>query len=288
MLAAAQQWFAQRVADKQRASLDPDLVDEMTRALDHLGAESSLKPDILATRIALVQAVGEWHDAGRAGVRRDFALAARGTTKAIGPADWHWLELSFDLERLRIAQFAPMLWIAGELSLCWGEKRVDAGAIHCIGVALADVLRADRVVERPSRYWLVENRASFERQAQSLEPGEVLMWLPGRPSKEWLLAMQHLLRLAPAPARVSADADPAGVDIACTVGRLWAAHGQPWAPHRMGLDELQSTRQRWELNAHDRALLDALLARADLRPELRALCETMRREGRKAEQEGWL
>jgi hypothetical protein len=112
--------------------------------------------------------------------------------------------------------------------------------------------------------------------------------MPGRPSTAWLRAVAHLLRLAPAPAWISADADPAGVDIACSVGALWTERGQPWEPHRMGVAEWNATAQRWPLNDHDRALLARLLAEPALAPDLRALCEAMLREGRKAEQEGWL
>jgi hypothetical protein len=87
---------------------------------------------------------------------------------------------------------------------------------------------------------------------------------------------------------ISADADPAGVDIACGVGALWAERGLLWEPHQMGVAQWQDTTQRWPLNDHDRVLLERLLARTDLQPELRALCEAMRRDGRKAEQEAWL
>lgn len=133
--------------------------------------------------------MADWHDAASEGSRRDFALKALGTTKAIGPADWRWLESSFDLERLRINPFAPMLWLAGEVTLHWGERRVDAGALHCIGLPLGDLRKVERVTTShgPARhYWLIENRASFERQAQQREQGTVLVWLPGRPSSAWL------------------------------------------------------------------------------------------------------
>lgn len=124
------------------------------------------------------------NDSGAQGLRRDFALKARDSTKSIGAADWRWLESSFDLERLRIT----------------------------------------------------------ERQAQELPAGELLLWLPGRPSTAWMEAIAHLLRLAPAPSRISADADPAGVYIACTVGALWEAQGPTlrWAwgcPHPNPLPE---------------------------------------------------
>lgn len=287
LLQEAQAWLAARSAGTQ-ALADPDLLDEMEQAFAQLAQDSALRHDALAVRVRLVQALAEWSDSGAQGLRRDFALKARGTTKSIGAADWRWLEACFDLERLRISPFAPLLWLAGTVSLQWPAGRVDLAALHVAGLPLADVLRAQRVEQAPSGYWLIENRASFERQAQSLPPGQLLLWLPGRPSALWLEAVGQLLRLAPAPARISADADPAGVDIACTVGALWEAHRLPWEPHQMGLPQWESTAQRWALNDHDRSLLQRLLARPDLRPPLRALCEAMQREGRKAEQESWL
>lgn len=288
LLQEAQAWLAARRESGTQAPADPDLLDEMDQAFSQLAQDTALRHEALATRVALVQALAEWSDSGAQGLRRDFALKARGDTKSIGAADWRWLEASFDLERLRISPFAPQLWMAGTASLQWASGRVDLAPLHVVGLTLTDVLQMQRMEAPPSSYWLVENRASFERQAQGLAPGVMLLWLPGRPSSAWLEAIGHLLRLAPAPARVSADADPAGVDIACTVGALWEAQGLGWEPHRMGLAQWESTAQRWGLNDHDRSLIERLLARSELQPELRALCEAMRREGRKAEQESWL
>ena len=282
-LEQASAWLQVRREETAASALDPDLLDELTRALEQLRQDKALP----LARLDLLQAVAAWHDAGTQGSRRDFALRARGTTKSLTEADWRWLEASFDLERLRIARFAPVAWIAGDLVLHWGERQVDAGALHCVGLPLSDLARADAATA-PQRYWLIENRASFERQAQSREPGTMMVWLPGRPSTAWLEAMAHLLALAPAPAWISADADPAGVDIACTAGALWEARGLAWEPHRMGAEQLAATEQHWPLNDHDRTLLASLLSRPALPTELRALCEAMQREGRKAEQEAWL
>jgi hypothetical protein len=288
-LEQAQAWLQARREGATDNTLDPDLLDELTRALAQLADDKTLRLDLLAMRLALLQAIAIWHDAGTQGLRQDFALRARGTTKALSDADWRWLETWFDLERLRIARFAPVAWLAGDLVLHWGEQRVHAAPLHCLALPLADLCRADAGTG-PSRWWLIENRASFERQAQTQarEPGRLLVWLPGRPSAAWLAAMAHLLALVPAPAWISADADPAGVDIACTAGALWEACGLGWTPHQMGAAELAASPQHWRLNEHDRTLLARLLARPALPLELRSLCEAMGREGRKAEQEGWL
>jgi hypothetical protein len=289
LIGQAAAWLQARREDAAAHALDPDLLDELVRSLAQLGEDSTLRLDLLAVRLEVLQAVATWHDAGMQGSRRDFALHARGTTKALTDADWRWLEAAFDLERLRIARFAPVAWLAGDLELQWAGQRVHLGPLHCLGLPLADLRRAG-AASAPRRWWLIENRASFERQAQvpAREPGCVLAWLPGRPSTAWLDAMAHLLALAPAPAWISTDADPAGVDIACTAGALWQARGLAWEPHLMGVAQWEATPQRWPLNEHDRRLLASLLARPGLPLELRALCEAMQREGRKAEQEGWV
>lgn len=267
---------------------DPHLLEELAAALAQLAEDRSSTHATLHLRLTLLRAVADWQGAGKEGLRRDFALRACGDTKAIGAADWRWLESSFDLERLRIAAFAPQLWLAGDASLLWRQRRLDLSGLHCIGLSLEDTCRIDRVVDRPSRYWLIENRASFERQARALPPGVVLLWMPGRPSLAWQRGVRHLLSLAPGPAWISADADPSGVDIACSTGAIWMEQGLEWSAHRMGLPEWELASQRWPLSDYDRTLLDRLLARDDLPADLRVLCECMRSEGRKAEQEGWL
>lgn len=268
--------------------VDPEFLERLDSALRQLSEDRQLKSDALSTRITLLKALAEWYDSGAEGMRRDFALKALGTTKAVGEAEWRWLDACFDLERLRISHFAPMLWIAGKASLRWGSDRVDLAALHVAGLPISDIRKLQGVDGPLSGYWLIENRASFERQAQSLAAHQILLWLPGRPSAVWIEAVAHLVQIAPAPARISADADPAGVDIACTAGAIWHAHQQMWRPYRMGARELESTSQRWSLNEHDRKLLLRLSSRGDLPPELTELCEAMQREGRKAEQESWL
>ncbi|MGV4685761.1 DUF2399 domain-containing protein [Burkholderia pseudomallei] len=280
-------WLRSRSERGTSGALDPDLLDELTRALAQLGEDKTLRLDLLGTRLDLLRAVAAWHDAGGQGTRRDFALQARGTTKAITDADWRWLDAAFDLERLRIARFTPVAWLAGDVLLQWAGQLVHLHPLHFLALPLSDLSRVE-AASTPTRWWLIENRASFERQALRRESGTGLVWMPGRLSAAWLEAIGHLLTLSPAPAWISADADPAGVDIACTVGGLWQAYGLTWAPYKMDVSQWEDTSQRWPLNEHDRKLLAVLLARPDLPPDLRELCEAMRRDGRKAEQEGWV
>ncbi len=282
----AQDWL--KTWRSTAAEPDPELLDELEQATAQLTGDQALPPERLARRLDLLRALAAWHDAGEAGTRRDFALRAGDGTKALSAADWHWLESGFDLERLRIARFALMAWIAGDVTLDWDTgQSMPLGHLHCVGLPLADLRRASAATA-PQRWWLIENRASFERQAHALEPGIALLWLPGRPPTAWRETVAHLLRLAPAPAWISADADPSGVDIACSAGALWHSLGLAWEPYRMGLAEWTATPQTWPLNEHDRRVLDRLLGRPGLPAALRALCEAMRAGGRKAEQEAWL
>jgi hypothetical protein len=268
-------------------AVDPDLLDELSHALASLEQDRLLRADLLGTRITLIKAVAAWHDDAQQGLRRNFALRALGATKAISMADWRWLESLFDLERLGIARFAEVAWLAGDIALSWQQRTFELAPLHCIGLPLEDLQRVD-AIRGPRRWWLIENRASFEQQARHLPQGVALLWMPGRPSQAWMSAVSHLLAHALAPAWISADADPAGVDIACAVGARWEQAGSDWEPYLMGLAQWEETPQYWPLNDHDRRLLAVLLARPNLAPELRALCEAMQAEGRKAEQEGWL
>ncbi len=281
------EWLDARRITTATSVLDPDLLDELSRGVTELEQDKLLRLDVLDSRLSLLKAVASWHDNQQQGSRRNFALHARDTTKSLSAAEWHWLESTFDLERLGIARFAQVAWLAGDIELIWGKHKVDLAPLHCLGLPLDDLQKLD-TVSSLERWWLIENRASFEKQAGQRKPGVVLIWMPGRPSHAWMLAMSNLLRLASAPAWISADADPAGVDIACGVGQLWEKQGFTWEPHLMGVEQWEATLQRWPLNDHDRRLLSFLLAKAKLEPTLRALCEAMMREGRKAEQEAWL
>jgi hypothetical protein len=293
-LAQTTAWLAQDMA------LESDVREAMQAALATLQTERTLPLAALLARLDLLKALADWQSAGMEGSQRDFALHARGDTKGLSAAEWRWLGQVFDLERLCISPFAPMLALSGSVALHWGTHRLDLDALHFLQLPLSDLLRVSRVTGAIQGWWLIENRASFERQARlaresaaraaegAASPQRVIVWLPGRPSQAWLAAWSHLVRQLPAPVAISADADPAGVDIACTVGACCEQAGLPWEPEQMGVAQLEAATQHWSLNDHDVALLQRLLDRPDLPDALRALCLAMQREGRKAEQEGWL
>lgn len=280
----------------QRAGLLRDLADwvQAHEALQAAAAElaeggSVLNLQTLARRIELLHALADWQDEQQSGTRRDFELQARGRTKSLATAEWQWLQAHVDLSVLGIERFAQQVWLAGAFELVWaGDRRCDLRALHCVGLAARDLLTLERAVA-PVRYWLIENRASFERQAVQREDGVALIWLPGRPPGDWMTAVGALLDRAPAPAHVSADPDPAGVEIALTAGGLWERRGLAWEPHLMGVDQLAAARQKLPLDDHhDPATLARIRTRPGVPEALRQLCEHMALEQVKAEQEGWL
>lgn len=274
---------ARRAALLQRldALMADDLVGEAAQAL----AESRMAIAAVEARVALLEALLAWVGDCGVGLRRDFALQI-GHTKAVGDGEWQWLERYFDLPALGIGAFAPQVTLAGNLSLQWSSSlRVDLGVAPFITLPVASLVALERVTP-PVRWWLIEGRASFEKQAARLEPGVALVWIAGRPTRAWAEAMGRLLQLAPAPVSISADADPAGIEIALAAAEPCAATGLPWAvtamePHRLDRQGLQP------LGRYDRQVLARLANRA-LPPELVALRDALSERGVKAEQEAWL
>lgn len=272
-------------------------------AAAHSLLDATLPASTKAERTALLHALVQWQQGERQGMRQDFALAARNHTKGITATEWDWLAATTALEALGIGQFEPLLWLAGTLALrpCDAPGNasgtVPSDASGAQGLALApwgfvglpcrSFSAPLQVLQAPTAYWLIENRASFERQSARLEPGQCLVWLPGRPSQAWQAAMRTLLALAPAPAAISCDPDPAGIQIALTAGALWQAAGLPWQTQHMA-PEVWSAGTTLPLNDYDRRVLGELQTCGELPPDLAALRDHLLAHGRKAEQEGWL
>ncbi len=258
---------------------------------------------VQAQRLPLLLALLEWQQAQRTGLRQDFALAARGQTKGITATEWEWLDAHLSLENLGIGRFEPLLWLAGSLGLqkkctetpSTEKHNTDPQSVQVlalqhmgfVGVPCRQWAAPWSVCQAPKRYWLVENRASFERQAVQLPVGVCLVWLPGRPSDAWLQAMRWLLSQAPAPAAISCDPDPAGIQIALTAGQLWVDAGLSWTPEKMSPNVWKDGITR-ALNDYDRRVLAQLQEAAHLPAALADLRDFMRDSGVKAEQEGWV
>ncbi|MEO6279790.1 DUF2399 domain-containing protein [Roseateles sp.] len=279
---------SQRDAQRQALcdQIDTLMADPLVgeAAQDLAQSRMALKP--AQARAALLQALAAWVAAGQQGLRRDFALHL-GHTKAVADGEWAWLERHFDLPALGIGPFAPTLTLAGAASLVWpGGRRVDLAALPFVTLPTEGLERLLAVEPAPTRWWLIENRASFEKQAARLAPGTLLVWIAGRPTRAWTTALGRLLALAPAPAAISADADPAGIEIALAAAQPWVNRDLPWQPEAMEAVRLSHPRAQ-ALGAYDLATLDRL-GHTELPPMLAALRDAMRERGLKAEQEGWL
>ena len=250
--------------------------------------QPSLATEKLRGRAQLMQGLSTWHAEQRVGMRQDFALWARAHTKGITSAEWDWLESHVALENFGIARFEPLLWLGGALTLQITQGTIDMGALGFLGISSKRLTATPhRITRTPLRYWLVENRASFERCAQRADATTCVIWLPGRPSGDWLTAVQWLLKEAPAPAEVSCDPDPAGIEIALTAGQLWAEGGLSWRSAYMAPGCWRDGKTL-PLNEYDHRVLASLSARTDLPADLVKLRQFIFHHGCKAEQEGWL
>jgi len=285
---------SQREADKVNLHMDLQalaLAHPWLSAAVHSVLTDALTVASKTARAELLQALVSWQQAQRQGMRQDFALAARGHTKAINSTEWDWLATTVPLETLGIGRFEPLFWLAGSIALCPAAQspgpQAPWAALGFVGLPCRSLDVSLQVAHAPKMYWLIENRASFERQASRLPPGTCLVWLPGRPSSAWLQAMRCLLSQAPAPADISCDPDPAGIQIALTAGALWDEAGLPWQAKHMTPD-IWRAGITLPLNDYDRRVLAELQATPGLPSDLATLRDYMISSGTKAEQEGWL
>lgn len=261
------------------------------RAALGLPAPGATKAAQEAARVALFAALERWNaDPARPAqaTRRDFAQYARGDTKGISTAEWDWLETQADLAACGIAGHTPLLCIAAPLNLFLPQGRLDLAATpDFLGIPPAVLTAATGGDAAVSHWTLVENRTSFERVARRRAANEGVLWLPGFPPGWWQAAVARLLALAPAPARMACDPDPAGIEIALTAGKSWEAAGLDWQPWRMDAADLDRLPVCKPLTPRDHERLAALLA-GNLPDRLRALALALQAGGEKGEQEGYL
>lgn len=277
--AAAQRWEATR---EQCAAL------EDAALLTALTSLEALRTGRAADRGELLLALARWRDEERSGTRRDFALFARGATKAVTEAEWRWLEETLDLADFGIERHTPLLLIAAPLTLELAGGEMPLGAFPDFAALTPATLdQTTGAKGQVTRWRLVENRTSFERVARWREPGIGVVWLPGYPPSWWHGAMAKLLSLAPAPAQIACDPDPAGIAIALEAARPWGEAAMAWEPWRMAADDLAGLKARQSLTAVDRRLLENQMQRS-LPDSLAELAKWMFEHGEKGEQEGYL
>lgn len=253
------------------------------QALDELPAARAL------ARHDLVVALQRWQAAQQNGTRRDFALFARGDTKALNDAEWNWLEGVIDLAEFGIERHTPLLLIAASFTLHLPQGNIDLAASPDFSALTPATIALIQSVSGSIKHWhLIENRTSFERQAKRRAPDSAMVWLPGFPPGRWREAMRRLLGHAPAPALLSCDPDPAGIAIALKAAELWRERGLAWQAEKMSAADLAALPVRKPLNETDRKQLAALQAASPLPPMLAELAEWMQEQGEKGEQEGYL
>ena len=239
-------------------------------------------------RCALLRKLDAWLAENRFGTRRDFALFARGGTKAVSSAEWLWLETLPDFEGFGIERHAPALWLRAPLTLCFGGKTIDLSAIpDMIGLSPATFDALDEIQGNIGCWRLVENRTSFERAAREHGAADGVIWLPGFAPSWWKESVRRLLHYKPAPAVIACDPDPAGINIALDAGAVWQACGLAWSPWKMDAHALRQLNARSPLTSHDKVLLEQLSAR-ELPAPLHDLANWMQAHGEKGEQEGYL
>ena len=252
-------------------------------ALDALPVQRAL------ARQDLIFKLHDWQAQQQNGTRRDFALFARGDTKALSDSEWNWLESVIDLAEFGIERHTPLLLIAAPLHLQTPGGQLDLAASPDFAALTPATMQAVTATSGTVRYWqLVENRTSFERVAKRREPEVGVIWLPGYPPSWWHISVGKLLDLAPAPARIACDPDPAGIAIALKAAELWHERNIAWQPWKMAASDLAALRVRKPLTDGDRLQLAALQQNPTLPSPLAELLEWMQKQGEKGEQEGYL
>ena len=276
----AQRW---QTAREELNSICGDSLAPALLALDELPTHRAL------ARCDLVAALQRWQDEQKSGTRRDFAFEARGDTKGVSETEWSWLEQTLDLADYRIERHTPLLLLSAPLTLTLLHGQLDLASCADFAALTPDTLQtATAATGAVGRWHLVENRTSFERLARQPGQDAGVIWLPGFPPNWWRKAVGRLLDLAPAPAHIACDPDPAGIAIAMQAGELWQQRQLAWHPWKMGADDLSGLRARRTLSELDRQQLESLLVGGTLPAVLAELARWMLEHGEKGEQEGYL
>lgn len=239
-------------------------------------------------RINLLRRLDAWCSESRHGTWRDFALFALGDTKSVTTSQRAWLECKLDMGSLGVESHLPLTLVSGPMRIDSEAGVLELGPQVFAGLEPAwwQGLRAIgwRQGKPCQGYVVVENRTTFDRMVKANDGQRIVLWCPGYPPSYWRDAVTRLLKLAPLPALIFCDPDPAGIEIALRAGELWHQAGAVWSPWRMEPEVLQQAPITRELSAADHHQLDRLTSQG-LPPMLDALAREMRLRG-KAEQEG--
>jgi hypothetical protein len=256
------------------------ILSSIQKSLGEMPAERAIR------RHGILVALDQWISGGYNGTRRDFALFAQGDTKGISSAEWSWIEGVMSLENVGISRHTPAIWLRAPLALRTTTGMLDLRCIpDCIGLTPETIGRLVASEGQVGCWRIVENRTVFERVARQQGGVDGVVWVPGFAPSWWKQGVAGLLSLSPATALVACDPDPAGIEIALNVGRVWEEKGLDWEPWGMDAGTLSTLPKRKGLNDDDISRLSRLLSQP-LPAILRELTSWMLHNGEKGEQEG--
>lgn len=277
----AKQWQSLRTSLQTQAENNPQL-------LAALSALEAMPTSRAITRAMLVKSLFAWAEDERVGTYRDFSLFARTTTKEISQTEWAWLDEYFDLAEFNIEQHTPLLLVSANLRFHSSLGEINLATMPYFAALTPATINSIQTANGTVTTWiLVENRTSFERVARNRLANEGVIWLPGYPPSWWKEAVTHLIKIAPAPAKIACDPDPAGIAIALSAIALWRELGIEAIAWQMNAKLLESLSSKKSLTEYDQQQLIGLL-KQDLPAELKELAEYMRVNNHKGEQEGYL
>lgn len=246
---------------------------------------SVMPPERAVKRYELLLALSKWQEQQYFGSRRDFSQFARGQTKAVSSSEWKWLSEGLDLNEWNIDRHTATLYISGSICLHFADGDLDLKVVpDFIALTPETIKSIQSISNNPLRWIIVENQTCFEKLARQTCQDEAVLWVPGHPPTWWKEAVARFVSLCPVPAKISCDPDPAGIQIALTVGQIWNDVKCQWEPWKMSTVELQKLKHGISITDKDRVLLDGLLCKS-LPVQLLELATEMKHSGTKGEQE---
>lgn len=268
-------------AEQEDISLSNSVLEPLAVSLAQMPVERAVR------RHELLTALDSWITDGRNGTRRDFALFATGDTKGVSSAEWDWFETTLaGLEEIGISRHTPAVWLRAPITIVFDNGKLDLCVIpDCIALTPATLNQMIACEGKVEQWLILENRTVFERLARILPANTGALWVPGFAPSWWKQAVSDILRVCPAPVRISCDPDPAGIDIAMDVSRTLAEIGMQWEPWHMDIATLAALPRKKVLTEEDRIRLERLLV-LQLPESLQRLAEYMWETGEKGEQEG--
>lgn len=269
-----------KLAEKQREIvLHSPILEELRKSLNKMPPERAIR------RHKILQSLDQWISEERNGTRRDFSLFALGDTKGVSPAEWGWLECSVPLEDLGISRHTPAIWLSAPLELICGKGTLDLrGVPDFIALTPQTINSVSRIEGKVEQWRILENRTVFERNTLR-RASDGVIWVPGFAPSWWKKGVARMLELCPAPALIACDPDPAGIEIALDVARIWTEKSLMWHPWHMDAETLAGLNRKRDLTENDKDRLNRLLLQP-MPENLRELAAWMLENGEKGEQEG--